>query len=67
MRTQNKKGRPLLNRDDRETYIAELMEKRAPFYAAAELTIDTSQHRPQEVTDQIIAYLRQGGNLRGRS
>ena len=46
--------RPLLQVPDPLTKITEMLEARAPFYARADCTIDTSGLSPQEVAGIII-------------
>lgn len=65
-RTGRRNSRPLLNRPDREEVVAKLLTERSELYSFADLSIDTSDRTPQQVTDQIITFLRQGGYLRGR-
>jgi len=45
--------RPLLQAEDREERIRELLSKRAPFYAQADMTIDTSSITIEEAALQI--------------
>lgn len=67
-RTGRRNTRPLLNCADREQKVTSLLASRASLYQeAADFVIDTSAYTPQQVTDQIIAFLRRGGHLRGRS
>nr|WP_092067637.1 shikimate kinase [Dendrosporobacter quercicolus]NSL46695.1 AAA family ATPase [Dendrosporobacter quercicolus DSM 1736]SDL60648.1 shikimate kinase [Dendrosporobacter quercicolus] len=65
-RTSRRNCRPLLNRPDKEAVVSKLLKERADLYNKADLSIDTSDSTPQQVCDHIIAFLRQGGYLRGR-
>src|SRR3990172_10399840 len=46
--------RPLLQVPDPLTKIKELLEFRAPYYARADITVDTSSLLPEEVVNEII-------------
>lgn len=47
-------NRPLLNKNMSEEYIAELLEKRRPFYeAAADVTVVTDGKTPEEIAEEI--------------
>lgn len=65
-RTGRRNTRPLLERPDREEYVARLLQERAAVYAIADYTVDTSISSPPQVTERIINFLRKGGYLRGR-
>jgi shikimate kinase len=65
-RTGRRTTRPLLERPDREEYIADLLQERSRLYQIADYTVDTSIGSPPQVTEKIIAFLRKGGYLRGR-
>lgn len=65
-RTGRRPTRPLLNRPDREEFIAGLLAERAGLYAAADFCVDTSNISPRQVVEKIIAFLRQGGPKHGR-
>ena len=65
-RTSRRNCRPLLNRPDKESFVGKMLKERADLYTIADLSIDTSNSTPQQVCDHIIAFLRQGGHLRGR-
>lgn len=65
-RTSRRNSRPLLDRPDREAIVAKMLQERSGFYNSADLSIDTSEKTPQQVSDMIITFLRQGGYLRGR-
>ncbi len=63
-RVRGKKHRPLLNKKgDLLGQIKELLDRRKPFYQAADYTVDTSYKTPEKVVDEIIAYLT-AGNLK---
>ncbi len=66
-RTGRQGARPLLARPDREEIVARLLAERAPLYAAADFTLDTSRLAPRQAAEKIIAFLRQEGHIRGRS
>ena len=59
--------RPLLNCSDPAQAVAELLCKREKLYSQADYLLDTGESSPQEVVEQIVIFLRQGGYLRGRS
>jgi shikimate kinase len=67
-RTGRRSTRPLLDSNERDKLVAKMIDDRAEFYqTAADFVVDTSISTPQQVTDIIITFLRQGGYLRGRS
>lgn len=66
-RTAGRGTRPLLLHDDLRAVVEKLLARRAPLYAQAEFSLDTSGCTPQEVCDRIIKLLRTGGYLCGRS
>ncbi|CUH94096.1 hypothetical protein P22_0158 [Propionispora sp. 2/2-37] len=67
-RTGRRSNRPLLNCDRREQQVIQLLAARDALYKnAADFIIDTTVRSPQQVTEEIIVYLRRGGHLRGRS
>lgn len=51
--------RPLLNVADPRGQVELLMKLRAPYYAQADKTIDTSKATIKEVTDKIIKLIRE--------
>ena len=51
--------RPLLQTDDREERIRVLLQQRAPFYAQADMTIDTSALTIGEVAVEISDRIRE--------
>ena len=57
-RTRKYKHRPLLNVENPEKRIKELLDFRAPFYAQADYTIDTSDITVSEVVDKVLEYVR---------
>ena len=61
-RTQHTADRPLLNVIDQKKQIAELLEKRAPFYAQAQYTIDTTTLNAGEVAEAIIRIVKADEN-----
>ncbi|MFC1657935.1 shikimate kinase [Candidatus Omnitrophota bacterium] len=58
MRTQAYGHRPLLNVDNPAEKIEELLKMRAPFYAQADYTIDTSDLTIAEVVNKVLTYVR---------
>lgn len=66
-RTGRRNTRPLLNRPDREQFVANLLADRARLYDIAALTVDTSHISPHQAVEQIIRFLRQEGYIHGRS
>lgn len=57
-RTQDYKHRPLLNVDNPKERIEELFKIRAPFYAQADYTIDTSDLTISYVVNKVLEYVR---------
>lgn len=53
-RTNGYNHRPLLNTPDAKTRIEELLKLRAPYYAQADYTIDTSDLTIEEVLENIL-------------
>lgn len=67
-RTSRRNTRPLLdNLEKREQVVNKLLKDRAELYHKADYSIDTSNSSPQQVINEIMFFLRQGGYLRGRS
>lgn len=60
-RTGGKDSRPLLNAEERENKVREMLEYRRPFYADADISIDTSAMDQQKVTAMILKHIRQTG------
>ncbi|UCB57803.1 MAG: shikimate kinase [Candidatus Omnitrophota bacterium] len=52
-RTKRYYHRPLLNTKNPKEKIEELLKNRAPFYAQADVTIDTTNMTPEEVVQEI--------------
>jgi shikimate kinase len=66
-RTSRRNTRPLLDdRYQREKIVNELLRERAGLYYSADYSIDTSNRSLQQVINEIMFFLRQGGYLRGR-
>jgi shikimate kinase len=65
-RTGRRNTRPLLVEQERENKIALLLKERESLYRQADYCIDTSGISPQQVIDEIMKFLQQGGYLRGR-
>lgn len=57
-RTRRYKHRPLLDVENPEKRIEGLLKIRAPFYAQANYTIDTSDLSVSAITDRIIEYVK---------
>ena len=57
-RTKGHIHRPLLNVGDPKEKIAELLAKRAQYYARADCRIDTTDLSINEVVDKIAGYLK---------
>ena len=57
-RTQGFKHRPLLNVKDSAKRIEMLLKFRAPFYAQADHTIDTSRLKTEQVVEKIFKMLK---------
>lgn len=64
-RTGRRNTRPLLNRPDRNEFVAGLMAQRAELYQNADFVIDTTNSSPRQTVEKIIAYLRQEGYING--
>lgn len=60
-RTAGSPERPLLQADDVRQRIVQLLEQRAQAYAQADAWIDTTGKSPEEVVDEILAYLGLAG------
>jgi shikimate kinase len=56
-RTSGCADRPLLNVADPKQQIALLLEKRAPYYALADETVDTSNSSVKEVVNTIVKLI----------
>ena len=65
-RTSKSDNRPLLNVEDKEEKISNLLKERDEAYKKADYVIDTSCYSLQDVAENIIVFLRQGGYLNGR-
>ena len=67
-RTRRRGERPVLDRleeGDRRQAIASLLRSREGVYAEADCFVDTSDLSPLQVVEEILRYLRRGGNRRG--
>lgn len=60
-------SRPLLAGEDPRRRIDRLLAERAPAYAKADLTIDTSERTVDEVVDRIVEFLGGARPPRGRA
>jgi shikimate kinase len=59
-RTSTNKTRPLLNSgEDAMTRIKSLLEKRKPFYSAADCEIDTSHNNPAVTLQDVVRYYKE--------
>lgn len=58
VRTRSYRHRPLLNVDNPQNKIEELLKIRAPFYAQADYTIDTSDLTVSSVVNKVLEYVR---------
>jgi shikimate kinase len=58
-RTAGYTHRPLLNVSDPKKQIEHLLKLRAPYYAKADKTIDTSKLTIQEIVEKIATLARQ--------
>ncbi|WP_151119612.1 shikimate kinase [Hypericibacter adhaerens] len=56
-RTGRRGDRPLLQVDDPRAKLAELMEMRHPFYAEADLTVDSQDGPPDLTLERVLAAL----------
>lgn len=56
-RTKGYLHRPLLNVDNPKQKIEELLEKRAQFYALADVVIDTSELSIEQTADEVIKII----------
>lgn len=57
-RLRDDSSRPLLNGPDREGRISRLLMEREPFYADADIRIDTTGKKVEDVAAEILAYLK---------
>ena len=57
-RTQRRGTRPLLNVPDPTAKLAELIEQRYPFYAEADVTVDSDDSPPEVTVERVISALR---------
>jgi shikimate kinase len=57
-RVSRKNTRPLLEKGDKGTILKELIEKRSPVYANADIRVDSSSSEHELVVNKIIEELR---------
>jgi shikimate kinase len=57
-RVSRKNTRPLLEKGDKASILRELIDKRAPVYALADITVDSSSGEHELVVNRIIEELR---------
>lgn len=65
-RTGRRPTRPLLQCENPRQVIVDLLAKRQPYYDKADYQVDSSVLTPYQVTEQIIEYLRERGDLGAR-
>jgi shikimate kinase len=58
-RTQGKKHRPLIPAEDNKQAIQKLIEKSYPFYALADMMVESCQEPPVQTVRKIIRLLQQ--------
>jgi shikimate kinase len=56
-RVSRRSNRPLLQRSDPRSVLAELIERRHPIYAEADIVIDSSDGSAEQTTTRVIAAL----------
>ncbi|OWJ58642.1 shikimate kinase [Inquilinus limosus] len=56
-RTAKRSNRPLLRGGDPKTLLAELMERRHPIYALADLTVESRDGPVEETVDRVLAAI----------
>jgi shikimate kinase len=64
-RTARRSTRPLLNGGDPRTILQELMERRGPTYALADLTVETQPGPPEATVQAVIDGLSQLADAAG--
>ncbi len=65
-RIRDAEDRPMLRGDEKRERIRRLLEERAPAYAKADLSVDTSYRTKEEVVGQLVELLtRHGISLAG--
>jgi shikimate kinase len=57
-RVARRDNRPLLKAGDPRTILTELMEKRYPIYAEADITVDSVEGPPESTLGRVIAALK---------
>ncbi|MDR3591621.1 MAG: shikimate kinase [Negativicutes bacterium] len=60
-RAGRRNTRPLLERPDREQFIADLLGKRSGLYRQADYSVDNESCSPRETVEKIVALLKQEG------
>jgi shikimate kinase len=63
-RTKGRSTRPLLNVQDRTAELARLLEERTPLYAKADMSVETTGKRVEEVTQMILNRIEGGDEMR---
>lgn len=56
-RVSDRDDRPLLRGGDRRTTLERLMAKRHPFYAEADVVVESRRERPAKVVDRVVRAL----------
>ena len=57
-RTARRNNRPLLKNGDPRSILADLIERRYPVYAEADLVVDSSEAPPEQTVDTVMDTLR---------
>ena len=60
-RTSRRNTRPLLNAGDPRKILADLIERRYPVYAQADLTVDSVEGPPEKTLNAVIRALKDDG------
>ena len=64
-RTKRYRHRPLLNVDNPKAKVEELLKARAPFYAKADVSIDTTTLTVEQVAQEIKGIIDEGAAFSG--
>jgi shikimate kinase len=56
-RVSRRSNRPLLQRSDPRSVLAELIERRHPIYAEADIVVDSGEGSAEQTTARVIAAL----------
>ena len=63
-RVSSRSNRPMLNTTDPARTMAELLDRRSPFYAEADITVDCNDDSPDQTTAKVLAALAGWAPLR---